>query len=61
MNNLGEFEFYEILDEFETFRNVIMHNDFSLSSLLLIIDHLRLRMWVTIEDWKKDEERSADE
>ena len=60
MNNL-EFEFYEILDEFETFRNVIMHNVFFEFSLLLIIDHLRLRMWVTMEDWKKDEEGSADE
>ena len=30
-------------------------------SLLLIIDHLRLRMWVVMEDWKKNEEESADE
>ena len=47
-----------MLDDFETFRNVIMHNVFFFEfSLLLIIDHLRLRMWVTIEDWKMDEER----
>ena len=32
-----------------------------LFSLLLIIDHLWLSMWVTIEDWKMDEEGSADE
>ena len=31
-------------------------------SLLLIIDHLRLRIgWLTIEDWKIDEDGSADE
>ena len=31
-------------------------------SLLLIIDHLRLRIgWLTIEDWEIDEDGSADE
>ena len=45
------------------FLNVIMHNVFSLSFLLLlVIDHLRLRIgWLTIEDWKMDEDGSADE
>ena len=30
-------------------------------SLLLLIDHLWLSMWVTMDDWKMEEEGSADE
>ena len=62
MNNFGTSLNSLPLDEFETFSKCYHAQCFFFEfSLLLIIDHLWLSMWVTIEDWKMDEEGSADE